>query len=113
MIKKLIRRIIDWAEYGYSNNTIIPSLNGFANSRIRKNHLRQSPNGPVSSPDNNLDMDDGFTFTIYNADGGKVVKTSYYDNQNNRHTQSLHLIVAGESFAEQISIIMSKESMRR
>lgn len=50
-----------------------------------------------------IDRGDGtVTFTIHPASGGYVVESNYYDDRNDRHQRSLHIITSQENFSEEL-----------
>lgn len=54
----------------------------------------------------------GTNFSVYKADGGFVVETSYRDKNHDRHT-SLYLITEDQNFGERISQILTYEAIKR
>lgn len=72
------------------------------------------PSTVVSSDfksDDNL-QSSGTNFSVYKADGGFVVETSYRDKHHDRHT-SLYLITEDQNFGERISQILTYEAIKR
>lgn len=51
-------------------------------------------------------------FTIYNANGGRVVETRRYDRQKDRHNQSLYIITSDQEFGKEIDKIITMEALR-
>jgi hypothetical protein len=50
-----------------------------------------------------IDRGDGtVTFTIHPASGGYVVESNYYDDRNDRHQRSLHIITSQEDFSQEL-----------
>jgi hypothetical protein len=54
----------------------------------------------------------GTNFSVYKADGGFVVETSWRDKHHDRHT-SLYLITEDQNFGERISQILTYEAIKR
>lgn len=54
----------------------------------------------------------GTNFSVYKADGGFVVETSYRDKHHDRHT-NLYLITEDQHFGERISQILTYEAIKR
>ena len=54
----------------------------------------------------------GTNFSVYKADGGFVVETSWRDKHHDRHT-SLYLITEDQHFGERISQILTYEAIKR
>ncbi len=55
----------------------------------------------------------GFTFTVHNATGGKVVEMSNYNPKTDRYTNNLYVITDNEDFGSEIGMIISRESLTR
>ena len=56
--------------------------------------------------------DNGIHFVIYGANGGHVVETSKYDRVKDRHQTGLHIIRDEDDLGEEISKILTLESLR-
>jgi hypothetical protein len=52
-------------------------------------------------------------FTVYNASGGKIVEISHYDQKQDRHTTSLHIITNDENFGEELGKIAFVELLKK
>lgn len=57
--------------------------------------------------------DDSFNFTVYNANGGKIVEVKNYDQSKDRWNRSLHIITSDEDFGESIGKIVFLEMLKR
>ncbi len=51
-------------------------------------------------------------FTVYVANGGRVVETRRYDRQKDRHTNGLYVITSDQDFGREIDKIITMESLR-
>lgn len=51
-------------------------------------------------------------FTVYNANGGRVVETRKYDRQKDRHHQNLYIITNDQEFGREIDKIITMEALR-
>ena len=51
-------------------------------------------------------------FTIYNANGGRVVETRRYDKKTDRNTNGLYVINNDADFGKEIDKIITMESLR-
>jgi len=51
-------------------------------------------------------------FTIYNANGGRVVETRRYDRQKDRHTNGLYVVTNDQDFGREIDKIITMESLK-
>jgi hypothetical protein len=54
----------------------------------------------------------GTNFTVYKADGGFVVETSYRDRNHDRHTE-MYVITQDQNFGERISQILTYDAIKR
>jgi len=54
----------------------------------------------------------GTHFTVYKADGGFVVETSYRDRNHDRHNE-IYVITQDQNFGERISQILTYEAIKR
>lgn len=52
-------------------------------------------------------------FTVYNANGGRVVETGRYDRKMDRHHNNLYIITADKDFGQEIDKIITLESLRQ
>lgn len=68
-------------------------------------------NALSDSPGSNL-QSNGTHFTVYKADGGFVVETSYRDKNHDRHTE-MYVITQDQNFGERISQILTYETLKR
>lgn len=51
-------------------------------------------------------------FTVYNANGGRVVETRRYDRQKDRNNQNLYIITSDQEFGKEIDKIITMEALR-
>ena len=51
-------------------------------------------------------------FTIYSANGGRVVETRRYDRQKDRHTNGLYVITNDQDFGREIDKIITMEALK-
>ena len=51
-------------------------------------------------------------FTVYNANGGRVVETRRYDKKTDRNTNGLYVINNDADFGKEIDKIITMESLR-
>jgi hypothetical protein len=52
-------------------------------------------------------------FTIYNANGGRVVETRRYDKRTDRNTNSLYVITSDQEFGKEIDKIITMEALKQ
>lgn len=80
-------------------------------SSVEYNH--KSAEVPLSLNDTDFNtFQKGIKFSVYNADGGHVIETSYYDQHHNRQT-NLYLVTNDQDLGERISHIITIESIKR
>lgn len=99
MFKKLIRRLVIWAqtdeicsEARYESNT--------------KNDQTISV-APIS------ERNPGLKFTIYNASGGKVIQIYSYDHRTDKSSSNLYIITDKEDLGEELALIITRETISR
>jgi hypothetical protein len=51
-------------------------------------------------------------FTVYNANGGRVVETRRYDRQKDRSQTGLYVITSDQEFGHEIDKIITMEALR-
>lgn len=51
-------------------------------------------------------------FTVYNANGGRVVETRRYDRQKDRNLNGLYVITSDQDFGKEIDKIITMESLK-
>jgi len=86
----------------------------------RQNQLRESAigvdrlsNALVSKGSPSIDQPErAIQFTIYNANGGRVVETRRYDKKTDRHTNGLYIINNDADFGHEIDKIITMEALR-
>ncbi len=76
------------------------SLNSAKLSRGHSNGLDEESHEPMR-------------FTVYNANGGKILETRTYDKRNDRWLSSLHVIENNEEFGEAIGKIVFMEMLKK
>jgi hypothetical protein len=92
-IKRWLSRSRDDEEMTLSNLTISPS-------RIERGDPQ------IDQPERAIQ------FTIYNANGGRVVETRRYDRQKDRSQTGLYVITGEQDFGHEIDKIITMESLR-
>jgi len=56
---------------------------------------------------------DPIRFTVYNANGGKVLETRTYDKRTDQWLSSLHVIDSSENFGEAVGKIVFMEMLKK
>ncbi len=65
----------------------------------------------IGSP--SIDQPDrAIQFTIYNANGGRVVETRRYDRKTDRGSNGLYIITSEQDFGKEIDKIITMESLK-
>jgi hypothetical protein len=54
----------------------------------------------------------GFRLNVYSASGGTIVETTKYDRKNDDHRHSLHVVTEDKDLGEELSKIITMESLR-
>lgn len=96
-----------------------------------KNWLRQKLHNFIFPPDRELTVSDSginkvrrshgidedchepMRFTVYNAQGGKILETRTYDKRSDRWITSLHVIENDENFGDSIGKIIFTEMLKK
>ena len=51
-------------------------------------------------------------FTVYTANGGRVIETRRYDRKTDRHANNLYVITSDQDFGREIDKIITMEALR-
>jgi hypothetical protein len=51
-------------------------------------------------------------FTVYNANGGRVIETRRYDRKTERHTNGLYIVTSEQDFGKEIDKIITMEHLK-
>jgi hypothetical protein len=75
--------------------------------------MKQTRLGLISAGPTNIDQPErAIQFTIYNANGGRVVETRRYDRQKDRHSNGLYVITSDQDFGREIDKIITMEALK-
>ena len=67
----------------------------------------------ISAGAPNIDQPErAIRFTVYNANGGRVIETQRYDRQKDRHANGLYVITSEMDFGREIDKIITMEALR-
>ena len=74
----------------------------------------EEENYQVNSDDENgPDLNSqSFRLNVYNASGGTIVETTKYDRKSDENRHSLHVVTADKDLGEELSKIITMESLR-
>jgi len=76
------------------------------------NALTMSPSR-IERGDPQIDQPErAIQFTVYNANGGRVVETRRYDRQKDRSQTGLYIITSDQEFGHEIDKIITMEALR-
>jgi hypothetical protein len=56
--------------------------------------------------------DRAIQFTVYNANGGRVIETRRYDRKTDRNTNGLYIITSEQDFGKEIDKIITMEALK-
>jgi hypothetical protein len=96
MIKKTIRKFINWAFHD--------DVETVASGQLRRRNVVTESTDYLRSQ--------GMSFTLYAAEGGTVIETSMYNDKTDRNENRLYLISEGEDFGSMLAQIVSTERMK-
>lgn len=67
----------------------------------------------ITKSDQSIDQPErAVQFTVYTANGGRVVETRRYDRQKDRHTNGLYVITSDQDFGRELDKIITMEALR-
>jgi hypothetical protein len=73
--------------------------------------LAKAPSLSVGGP--SIDQPDrAIQFTVYNANGGRVIETRRYDRKTDRNTNGLYIITSEQDFGKEIDKIITMEALK-
>lgn len=103
-----LKKLMEGAEYeknqnrGFDSDVKMASL-----SRHSINSLTVGTSSPsIDQPDRAIQ------FTIYNANGGRIVETRRYDRQKDRSVNGLYVITGEQDFGKEIDKIITMEALK-
>jgi hypothetical protein len=98
----LLKKLIQGSEWEKRQNQERDSIVG-------SNQLRGIGVGPVS-----IDQPErAIQFTVYNANGGRVVETRRYDKKTDRSSTGLYVITSDVDFGKEIDKIITMEALKQ
>jgi len=109
MIKKMIRRIINWActDEPEKEKAITPS-------RSRLGLFISNTAVPTGPSDEDLEYAKRIDLRIYRANGGTIIQTFGEDQRNNNKIMStLYVITGDQNLGEELEQIITRESLSR
>jgi len=105
---------------GFLSRWLIKKLVEGTEFEKRQSQLRESTisvdrlsNSLITKGSPNIDQPDrAIQFTVYNANGGRVIETRRYDRHKDRHTNGLYVVTNDQDFGHEIDKIITMESLR-
>lgn len=77
-------------------------------------HQQASTGEPIQEYHSNIDQPDrAIRFTIYHANGGRVVEFARYDRVLDRSVSGLYIIGNNQDFGKEIDKILTVEALKR
>lgn len=94
--------------------TTVRKITRWANSDPER-YYPQDVAMPTSIGSNSSDFGDrnGMNFTVFPACGGKVIKFSKYNPSTDRNKVELYIVTDKEDLGNELSLIITKESLTR
>jgi len=89
-----------WYQHQQSNNE-------FHNIRGAKSLAIGSGSPSIDQPDRAIQ------FTVYNANGGRVIETRRYNTKTDRNTNGLYVITSDQNFGNEIDKIITMEALKQ
>lgn len=75
--------------------------------------IKQSRGLQIGRESPSIDQPDrAIQFTVYVANGGRVIETRRYDRKADRHTNGLYVITGEQDFGKEIDKIITMEALR-
>lgn len=76
--------------------------------------IKQARASQLAARDDNIHLNSqAMHFRIYPATGGHIVEYQYYDDKHDRNYQALHLIPSDLELGQELSKIITLESLKR
>ncbi|HEY6435443.1 MAG TPA: hypothetical protein VIY47_02555 [Ignavibacteriaceae bacterium] len=98
MFRKLFRRLIRWA-----NTETIEA----------EPYLTSTKATGASASHTISEQNPGLNFSVYSANGGKVIQVYSYDRKTDRTTSNLHIVTDKEDLGEELALIITQEMLSR
>ena len=105
LLGKIFRKIIRWADRKLRDSEDRPG--DPYNSSLKASPMPVS-GGSLSGNGNN-----GLNFVVYGATGGKIVEVSSYDPHTSRSSRNLYIVTDKDDLGEELSHIITRESLTR
>lgn len=83
-----------------------PNLVGLQEAAISKSLRIGRNESSIDQPERAIQ------FTVYQANGGRVVETRRYDRQKDRHSNGLYVITSEMDFGKEIDKIITMENLK-
>jgi hypothetical protein len=104
--KETVKAFLNWVMKVDSSCPGSPVQEGYMNANM---NMTKSSRGPEIG-----EINRGMNFVVFNATGGKVIQIHSYDpTRTDRTTSNLYIITDKEDLGEELSQIITKESLSR
>lgn len=78
-----------------------------------KDYYHNSPATLISKGPQSIDQPErAIQFTVYHANGGRVIETRRYERKTDRNTNGLYIITSDQDFGKEIDKIITMESLK-
>jgi hypothetical protein len=105
MIKKLIKKMLNWANYiDGADPGPEPAIGAKYGNPAKVSPYHDHVGDELGQPIN---------LKIYSADGGKIIQTVQYDTQRDRVHKKLYIVRDNEELGEEIAQILTREALSR
>ena len=99
-IKFMLKKDNDIEQY-QKREAMRMNMNTIVGAKISRDHDRS-----IDQPERAIQ------FTVYQANGGRVIETRRYDRQKDRHTTGLYVITSEMDFGKEIDKIITMENLK-
>ena len=79
---------------------------------MNDNELEEANHLYVSDEEGPNIQSQGFRLNVYSAGGGTIIETTKYDRMKDEHRHSLHVVTDDKDLGEELSKIITMESLR-
>lgn len=113
LLRKAISNCVKWADRHDAEDfsELKSSAYGFLGVSMPKRQSKKQMIGV--NPANIGNENYGLNFTVYGANGGKVIQIQSYDPHTDKSTTALHIITDNENLGEELGLIITRESLTR
>jgi hypothetical protein len=70
-------------------------------------------NNTIQIDEDTIDSERCIKFKVFNASGGRIIETSFYDSQKDRNRRSLYVITNDQEIGHEIDKIITMEHLKQ